>query len=183
MEFNDQQLVQNFLTGDDAAFEELVGRYLKPVYNFLYQLTNDPSAVDDLTQVTFVKVWKNIRRFDQKKSFKVWIFAIAKNTAYDYFKKKKTLPFALFEREDGSNKLEEISEEAVLPDELLMQADSAKELEEKLNQLAPRYKLILLMRYRDDLSLAEIAEILNLSYNTIKSQHQRALSGLKKLYR
>ena len=56
---DDKQLVENYLAGDDSAFSELIKKYLKPVYNFLYQLTNgDIVVLDDLTQVTFLKVWK-----------------------------------------------------------------------------------------------------------------------------
>jgi RNA polymerase sigma-70 factor, ECF subfamily len=179
MELSDKQLVENFLEGDDSAFPHLVKRYLKPIYNFLYQLAGDSSALDDLAQETFIKVWKNISRFDQSRSFKVWIFAIAKNTAYDYLKKKKTIPFSVFTNEKGNNKLEKINANEILPDELLEREDFAKELEEKLKKIPEQYRIILLMRYKDDFSLQEIAEIFKKPYNTIKSQHQRALAALK----
>ncbi len=179
MELSDKQLVENFLEGNDSAFPRLVKRYLKPVYNFLYQLAGDPSALDDLAQETFIKVWKNISRFDQSRSFKVWVFAIAKNTAYDYLKKKKTIPFSRFTDENGDNHLENIKEEKILPDELLEKEDFAKELEEKLKKIPEQYRIILLMHYKNDLALSEVAEILNLPYNTVKSQHQRALAALK----
>ncbi|MCX6765826.1 MAG: RNA polymerase sigma factor [Candidatus Moranbacteria bacterium] len=176
----DQQLVKNFLEGDETALEELVKKYLKPVYNFLYRLTNDASALDDLTQITFIKVWKNMRRFDQDKNFRTWLFAIAKNTAYDYLKKKKTIPFSAFTDEEGDNKLKNIPEDEILPDELLQKADAARELEAALLKIPYQYRIILLMRYKDDFSLQEIAEILSEPYNTIKSRHQRALSAIKK---
>jgi RNA polymerase sigma-70 factor, ECF subfamily len=181
MELSDQQLIEKFLEGNESAFEELVKRYLRPVYNFLYQLTNEPSALDDLTQVTFLKVWKNIKKFDPDKSFKTWIFTIAKNTAYDYFKKKKTIPFSNFIDAEGNNKLDNISEDEILPLEILEKADAAKELESALSKISDQYRLILIMRYKDDLSLQEIAEILNLSFNTIKSQQQRALAALRQV--
>jgi RNA polymerase sigma-70 factor, ECF subfamily len=182
MQKNDEILVENFLAGDEAAFESLLERYLRPIYNFLYQLTSERSALDDLTQITFVKAWKNMHRFDQSRSFKTWLYSIAKNTAYDYFKKKKTVPFSFFESTDGYNKLEEIEEDAALPDELLEKKDLAKELEKKLEEIPKPYKIILMMHYKDDLSLSEISEILGVPYNTIKSQHQRALLALRKKF-
>lgn len=175
----DKQLVEDFLAGNETAFSELVKKYLNPVYNFLYQLTGDTSVSDDLTQVTFIKAWKNIRRLDRNKSLKVWLFAIAKNTAYDYFKKKKTIPFSSFTDEEGNNKLENIPEGELLPDELLEKASAAKELEEALKKIPDHCRLILLMHYKDDFSLSEISEILKLPYNTVKSQHQRGLKILK----
>ena len=121
-----------------------------------------------------------MRRFDQTKSFKTWAFTIAKNTAYDYLKKKKNLPFSKFVDDQGYNRLEEIGGETVLPDELLARADIAKDFEKKLEKIPADYRVILVMRYKDDFSLSEIAEILGKPYNTIKSQHQRALKSLKK---
>jgi RNA polymerase sigma-70 factor (ECF subfamily) len=181
MNLEDNQLVENFLSGDDAAFAQLVKKYLKPVYNFLYYFTRDRAVLDDLTQETFIKVWKNLKRFDRKKSFKTWLFMIAKNTAYDYFKKKKTVPFANFRDAGGNNRLENISDESILPDEILNRKNIAQELEKKLAEIPEHYRMILIMHYKEDFSLAEIAEILSKPYNTIKSCHQRSLKKLKKV--
>ncbi len=205
MEQTDQQLAKNFLEGDETAFEELVKKYLKSVYNFLYQLVSDKSVLDDLAQEIFIKAWKNMRRFDPRRSrfatlqgrqdknlapygtegsrsgFKTWLFTIAKNTAYDYLKKKKTIPFSFFSDEEGNNKLENIPEDEILPGELLQKADAAKELEAALSKIPDRYRIILLMRYKEDFSLQEIAEILSVPYNTVKSRHQRGLLALKKV--
>jgi RNA polymerase sigma-70 factor, ECF subfamily len=180
MEREDNEIVSDYLAGNDAAFSELVKKYLKSVYNFLYQLTSDHSSLDDLTQETFVKAWKNIKKFDPERSFKTWIFTIAKNTAYDYFKKKKTIPLSNFIDVEGNNKLENISEDEILPLEILEKADAAKEIEAGLAKISSQYRLILTMCYKDDLALQEIAEVLNLPYNTVKSQHQRALAAIKK---
>jgi RNA polymerase sigma-70 factor, ECF subfamily len=180
MEREDNEIIRDYLAGNDAAFSELVKKYLKPVYNFLYQLTSDYSSLDDLTQETFVKAWKNIKKFDPERNFKTWIFTIAKNTAYDYFKKKKTIPFSNFVDEEGNSKLENISDNEILPLEILERADAAKEIETGLAKISSQYRLILTMCYKDDLALQEIAEVLNISYNTVKSQHQRALVAIKK---
>lgn len=180
MNLEDNQLVENFLSGDEEAFSQLVKKYLKPVYNFLYYFTQDRAVLDDLTQVAFIKAWKNLRKFDQEKNFKTWLFVIAKNTAYDFFKKKKTLLFANFTDEEGNNKLENISDENILPDEVLNRKDIARELEKKLAEIPEQYRIILTLHYKEDLSLQEIAEILGKPYNTIKSGHQRGLEKLKK---
>ena len=182
MEKDDKQLIAEFLDGSDEAFEQLVDRYLKPIYNFLYQFTKDRDSLEDLTQETFIKVWKNIRKFDRSKNFRVWIYAIAKNTAYDFLKKKKTVPFSFFEDADGQNRLERISEEKPLPDEILIKQDLEKELDKKLQEIPDAHRVILLMHYKEDFSLQEIAEILSVPYNTIKSQHARALVSLRRAW-
>lgn len=179
MELDDKKLIEKYLSGDDAAFEQLTRKYLKNVYNFLFRITSDRAVLDDLTQETFIKVWKNMRRYDKEKSFKAWLFTIAKNTAFDYLKKKKTLPFANFTSDEGYSYFDEIPEDKILPDELLEQKDAAKQLEEKLEKIPEQYRIILTMRYMDDLTLHEIADILALPYNTIKSQHARALRNLR----
>jgi len=182
LDLNDKQLIQEFLNGSDEAFEELVGRYLKPIYNFLYQFTKDRDSVDDLAQETFIKVWRNIKKFDQTKSFRVWIYAIAKNTAYDFLKKKKTLSFSNFIDSEGYNKLEKVVEDGPRLEEILQRKDLAQELDQKLQELPDNYRIILLMRYKEDFSLQEISKILNVPYNTVKSQHARALLALRKTF-
>lgn len=182
MDFEDNQLIEKFFGGDDLAFEQLLKKYLKSVYNFLNQLTKDSSVLDDLAQITFIKVWKNLSRFNQTKKFKVWLFAVAKNTAYDYLKKKKTLPFSSFSDAEGNNKLEKISEDKILPDEILERKELAEELEKKLKEIPDRYRIVLIMRYKDDFSLTEISQILGISYNTVKSLHSRGLARLKQAF-
>jgi RNA polymerase sigma-70 factor (ECF subfamily) len=182
LDLDDKKLVENFLAGDDRAFELLVEKYLKTIYNFLRQFISDQSALEDVTQVTFIKVWKNIRRYEQKKSFKTWVFTIAKNTAFDYLKKKKTVPFSDFIDDEGNSPLENISADDILPDEMLEREDFAKDLEEKLKKIPENYRVILLMHYKEDFSLQEISQILDRSYNTIKSQHSRALQALRKVF-
>jgi RNA polymerase sigma-70 factor, ECF subfamily len=178
----DDELVMNFLAGDDSAFDELLKRYLKPIYNFLYRFTNDSSAADDITQDTFIKVWKYLKRFNPEKKFKTWIFTIAKNTVYDNLKKKKTIPFSFFTDEDGENWLENIPDENILPDEILERKNIAEELDAVLQKLPPHYRAILILHYKEDFSLHEIVEILDEPYNTVKSRHQRGLRKLKILF-
>jgi RNA polymerase sigma-70 factor (ECF subfamily) len=180
MKISDLELIQNFLAGDDQAFEKLLKRYLKSIYNFLYQLANESSVIDDLTQETFIKAWKNIRRFDQSKNFKVWLFVIAKNTAYDFLKKKKAVPFSYYTDGEGKNRLDNISDGQDQPEELAIKNGLAVAIEKKLKKLPVHYRSILILHYKENFSLNEIAEMLNRPYNTIKSQHRRALNYFKK---
>lgn len=182
MASDDKKLIEEILEGDDSAFKSLMEKYLHPVYNFLRQLVKDTSVVDDLTQETFIKAWKNMVRFDQEKNFKTWIFTIAKNTAYDYLRKKKSIPFSFFKKSEDDKGLEEISEDKILPDEILEKEDLARELEKKLKEVPRKYRTILFLHYKEDFSLYEIAEILKKPYNTIKSLHYRALLRLREAF-
>jgi len=177
------QTLDKILTGDDSAFSEITKLYLKSIYSFVFRLVNDRDVADDLTQETFVKAWKNLKSFDQSKSFKTWLFTIAKNTTFDWLKKKKEIPFSNFADEEGENWLENVADENILPDEILERSDLAEELDGILQKLPPHYRAILLLHYKEDFSLHEIAEILGEPYNTIKSRHQRGLGKLKKLFK
>ncbi len=181
MNQDDKQIIENYLNGDALSFEKILNKYLKPIYNFLYQFVNDVSQAEDLTQETFIKAWKNIRKFDRSKNFKIWLFTIAKNTAFDYLKKKKTIPFSYFEDSEGNNYLEGIPEESILLNEIAEQKELIEKLEIKLNQIPEHYRVILKLHYQEDFSLSEIAEILGRPYNTIKVYRQRALSKLRKV--
>jgi len=181
MNEEDKNIIQAFFVGDESAYPTLLKKYLKPVYNFLRTFIRDSDVLDDLTQITFIKAWKNLKSFDAEKNFKTWLFTIAKNTAYDFFKNKKTIPFSSFLNEEGDNILENIKTEDILPLEILEKAEQKQVFETKLAQLSTDYRTLLLLHYKENFSLQEISEILNIPYNTIKSRHIRALSKFKEI--
>jgi RNA polymerase sigma-70 factor (ECF subfamily) len=182
VERSDEEVVASYLAGDQAAFSVLVDRYMNHLYNFVLQFVSDRAAAEDIVQDTFVKAWTHLGRFDRKKSFKTWLFAIAKNTAYDFLKKKKTLPFSLFENEEGENVLENTPGNDTDPGDILDREATSQELEVKLGLLSRPYQILLRLRYQEDFSLHEIAHILKEPYNTVKSRHQRALRQLQTVF-
>lgn len=176
----DQELIERHREGDASAFPLLMKSYLKPIYRFAFQYARDRASAEDIAQETFIKAWKHLDRFDREKKFKTWIFAIAKNTAYDVLKKKKAFPFSSFEDDDGNNPIEAIDDESLLPDALYEKKEIALMLEQALEKIAPNNRSILTLRYLEDFSLEEIADILGEPYNTVKSRHSRALKSLRK---
>jgi len=194
LELNDEQLIANYLAGDEKSLEILIKRYLKPIYSFVYRYVGNSQDAEDVTQETFVKVWRNLKKFDSRKSpapyrtkgsgsgFKTWIFHIAKNTSFDCLRKKKTIPFSNFENEKGENTLiETLADPAFLPNEIFERANIAEMLSAAMNQLTPKYRMVLFLRYNDHFVFREIAEALGEPLNTIKSRHRRALIMLKKI--
>ena len=182
--YTDEQLVTNYLKvkGDEKSFEILIKRYLKPIYSFVYRYVGSGEEAEDITQEVFVKMWRNLKRFNKNKSFKTWIFQIAKNTSLDFLKKKKVIPFSDFENEEGENKLiETLVDPGPLPDEIFEIVDIAEKLNAAINQLAPQYRLVLFLRYNDHFTFREIAEILGESIDTIKTRHRRGITILRKL--
>ena len=179
---NDETLVCQYLSGDKASLEVLIRQYLKPIYNFVYKYVGNSQEAEDITQEVFVKVWRNLKKFDQQKSFKTWIFSIAKNTAIDSLKKKKVIPFSEFENEYGENTiLETLADPAPLPQELLEQQGMAQILSSAMDKLVPKYRMVLFLRYNDHFNFREIAESLGEPLHTITSRHRRALVKLREV--
>jgi RNA polymerase sigma-70 factor, ECF subfamily len=170
----DGQLVNQYLKGDEVSLEILIKKYLKQVYNFIYRYVNNSSDAEDITQEVFVKTWRNLKKFDQNKSFKPWLFTIAKNTCFDFFKKKKFISLSLFE--DYSDKLVDSS---ASPSKLINSLDAQQKIIPAMGKLSPQYRLVLHLYYHDQLNFREISEKLNESINTIKSRYRRALVILK----
>lgn len=166
--------------GSGKTLEKLIGEYTSPLFGFVFQLVHDRQTAEDIVQETWIKVWKHRHSFDQKKSFKTWIFTIAKNTAFDFLKKKKSIPFSSFENEDGVNTLDVSDENIPLPDVIFSEKESRENILSALEGIPLLYRTLLLLAYRDDFSLREIASILDEPYNTIKSRHQRAIKLLRK---
>jgi len=181
-EKNEVQLIKEYLGSNEEALKILIQKYLKPIYGFVFRLVCNAAEAEDVVQNTFIKMWKNLKKFDPNKNFKTWLFTIAKNTAFDSLKKKKPLLFSEFTNDNGENILEKtLADIEPLPDEILERQDAAKIIENAMKGLPVNYQTVLNLHYNENLTLKEIAEILNKSENTIKSWHRRALNKLKEL--
>ena len=156
----DQDLVGEYLKGDEESLEILIKRYLTRVYNFILSIVCDKEIANDITQDVFVKAWKNIKRFKKNKNFKTWLYTIARNTSIDYMRKKKYLNFSELENDDNENILETIKSEELLPDEIFEIKNLSEILQNVVNDLPEKYKTVLLLYYKNDLTLEEISKIL-----------------------
>ena len=178
----ESRLITDYLNGDEESLEVLIKQYLKPVYGFVYKYTGDVQEAEDITQEVFVKLWKNLKKFDRQKSFKTWIFSIAKNASIDYLRKKKPILFSQFENEKQENRLvNSLADSNPLPDEVFDKKKISEVINATMEKLALKYRLVISLRYNEQFTFREIAEILDEPINTIKSRHRRALRLLKNL--
>ncbi len=181
----DSLLVTRAKEGDDSAFGELVKRYLPAVYSFIVRYSGDDALADDATQETFVKAWKNLKRFDERKALRPWLFQIARNTANDTFRKKRATPFSrMFGGEQNKNDTtfeETVADDAPLPPELFEQKELAENLRLALGALPERDRAMLIMRYEEHFPFEDIAATLDAPVNTVKSWHRRALLRLREM--
>lgn len=181
MDAPDRQLIADYLEGDEQALASLIDRHLPAVYHFALGLTHDAHAAEDIAQESFVKAWKNIRRFIPSESFKAWVFSIARNTAIDLLRKKREIAFSSFETQSGENPLAAaLADSAPLPDELLERAEDIAHVQRLLEGLGPRYRDVLKLRYEQGMTFAEIGRALKKPLHTVKSQHRRALVMLER---
>ena len=174
----DKELIHGYLKGDEKSLEILFERYLKMIYSFVYKNVGNEATAEDITQEVFIKVWKNIKKFDQNKNFKPWIFQIAKNTSIDFLRKKKSIPFSRFENEKGQNIL--IESMSAKPINILGDLSDKKVLTTAMQRLSEKEQKLINLRSNDGMSFREISDMFNESINTIKSRYRRALANLRK---
>jgi RNA polymerase sigma-70 factor (ECF subfamily) len=178
----DSELVEAVLDGNESALKELVDRHLQAIYTFCLRYTGNPEDAQDAAQETFLKAWKSLGRFNREKSLRTWLFAIAKNSATDIMRKRKSVAISKFDAPDESNVLiDTLADPEPLPDELFEREALATEVQTALAELPPRDQTILSLRYQEEQSFEDIARILKLPANTVRSLHRRALIALRKL--
>jgi len=188
----DEEIISLYKNGKEEVFKDLIDRYTSPLFNFAIHLT-DRNNAPDIVQETFIKVWKNLKKFDPSKaSFKTWIFTITKNTATDFLRKsgsasggKKSINFSDIEErkneEENDSFSENIPDESLLPDEVSQRLQDSDLLNKILDELPINYKTILVLHYQEDMTFEEIGRILDKPLNTVKSQHYRAIRDLKEM--
>ncbi len=163
-------------------FDQIVKEYSLSIYNFVYRLSGDKDETPDLAQEVFLKVWKNMGKFDQQKSFKTWIFSIARNTVIDWFRKKKSLNFSALQADEEDHSFEDaLADIEPLPDEVFRRKELVSELENAMAHLTPHQKTVIFLHHTEDLTFEEISEVIKKPMNTVKSQYRRALLELKGL--
>jgi len=177
----DEQLVADFLHGDVSAYEELVRRYSRPIFNFAYRMVGSYADADDVAQDVFVQVYKSLPTARTDLPFKPWLYVIARNKCLDQLKRKRPLLFAEVDGPDdeGAGIADRVVDSDPLPEELAERADLQRILHEAVQTLPERYRQVVAMRYTGELSFTEIADALNLPENTVKTHFHRAKALLR----
>ncbi len=171
--------MRKYREGDTNALSVLIERHLPSIFGFLLRKIGNRENAEDITQETFLKAWKHIRTFAEGKSFKTWLFAIARNASIDYFRKKKTLSFGDFGVDAEEDFEHSLADTDPLPDALFDAGITAETVERGLRQLSKEHAEVLTLHYREELSLKEIADLLGVSVNTVKSRDRRAKDALR----
>lgn len=175
---HDYNLIRAALNnGDQKAYAELMGRYRDSVYFMLLKMVNNKDDADDLTIEAFGKAFKRLHQYTPNYAFSTWLFKIASNNCIDFIRRKKMITFSLdktFANEEGSEMTIDVKSSGLTPEEGFLKKEKIKHMHAVVDKLKPRYRVLVEMRYFEELSYEEIAEKLELPLGTVKAQLFRA---------
>lgn len=170
---DERALVARVRGGDGEALRRLVMAYHRPLFAFLFRLTNDHALADDLAQETFIRI--TAQRGRPPDNVRAWAFTVARNLAYDHYRS------APYRREQATafdeGELDWANEAA--PELVVIEADQQAEVAAHLQKLPPEQREVVILRFYHDLPLSEIAQVTAAPLGTVKSRLFHALRKLK----
>lgn len=181
---NDEaEIVRRCRAGDESAYRLLVEAYQRRVYSLALRMVRHPEDAEDVTQETFVRMFRALDRYDTTRPFGAWLFTIASRLAIDHIRRRRVRPISLVQHDPGSDeeRLIEPEDLGLKPDELASHAEEAERVEALIASLPEHYRIVVVLRHQQDFSYEEIAEALGLPLGTVKARIHRARALLKNL--
>lgn len=180
----DEELVVRCNRGDREAFNELVLKYQKKVFNVAYRFVGDQEEANDLAQEIFTAAYQNLKKFRGDSKFSTWLFQIATNRGKNRFKYLKRRGFFVNKSsqnqdEDGESYQKVIPDHTTNPENILSSRQIQKVVQEAIEELEPDHKEIVILRDIEGFSYEEIARMLDLPEGTTKSRLHRARMVIK----
>ncbi len=180
---NDLLFVNMARNGNEKAFATLMDRYRDSIYYMLLKMVNNIADAEDLTIEAFGKAFRNLESYTPEFAFSTWLFKIATNNCIDFIRKKHTFPSAVAQAQDDLESItRNIQSDLPDPEEALINDQKIAVLRSVVNQLKPRYRQLIELRYYKEYSYEEIASELNLPLGTVKAQLFRAKTLLYNIF-
>jgi len=180
---DDLLLVEQARNGNEKAYASLMNRYRDSIYFMLLKMVNNASDAEDLTIEAFGKAFRNLESFTPEFAFSTWLFKIATNNCIDFIRKKQVSPAPIDQWQDDIDSLTvNIQSDLPDPEEALINDQKIAVLREIVNQLKPRYRSLIELRYYKEYSYEEISSELNLPIGTVKAQLYRAKTLLYNIF-
>ena len=181
-------LVRRCVNGDAAAWEEIVQRYHRRIYNICYRFAGSPDDAQDLTQEVFIRMYRTLNTYDVSKgAFTTWLTTITRNLLVDHFRKTKqdrmtdSLDAAPSEHEDAMPLGERIPDEGPAPDSGVQSRETGEMVHAALQKLSPELREAVILRDLQDMDYREIATVLRVPEGTVKSRINRGRAELARL--
>jgi RNA polymerase sigma factor (sigma-70 family) len=173
----DGVLAQQYLAGDQQAFEALVQRYSSPLFNFICRFLNDYDMACDILQQVFLQLHISLPTLRTGEPLKAWLFQVARNRCLDELRRKHAIHFSELQasaEDDELSPLDAMPDTQPLPEEIAERNDLQARLQEAIAVLPPKFRAVVTLRYASQLSFSEIGQALNMPEATAKTYFQRA---------
>lgn len=169
----DEELVRKSKEGDERAFGELISRYESKVYSLALKMVRNPEDAEDVLQDTFLRAYRGIKSFQGASTFSTWVYRITANSALMRLRKKQ-LPTVSIEDADERETPVNIADWTPGPVEQLLNRELQQVMDEAIQALPPEFRQVFVLRDIEEMSNAEVADILDLSVAAVKSRLHRA---------
>ena len=174
----DLDLVEAALGGDQRAYTQLMSAYRENIYFMMYKMVSNRDDAEDLTIEAFGKAFKRLEQYRPDFAFSTWLFKIASNNCIDFLRKKKKATLVSLDQgysnDEGDESTIDIEELNLNPEQAYMKEQRKEEMHKIVDQLKPKYRQLVELRYFEEKSYEEIADDLNLPLGTVKAQLFRA---------
>lgn len=181
-------LVRRCLAGDAAAWEELVQRYHRRIYNICYRFAGSADDAQDLTQEVFIKMYRTLNTYDiERGAFMTWVTTMTRNLLVDHFRRTKqdrvtdSLDVPTSEREDAMPLSEQLADGSMAPDARAQSQQIGQTVHHALQKLSPDLREAVILRDLQDFDYKEIATVLKVPEGTVKSRINRGRAELARL--
>ncbi len=170
----DADLVQQALSGSQEAFRLLVRRYAGPAVNLATRMVRDRALAEDLAQEAFARAFDRLESYDQALKFSSWFFKVLHNVTVDHLRRKRVASVSLDELQEAGHPGFEDPSQTDRPDAVAERSALGQALDGALRGLRPEYREVVVLRYREDLSMEEIASVMAIPVGTVKTYLFRA---------
>jgi RNA polymerase sigma-70 factor, ECF subfamily len=171
----EDQIIERAQQGDQAAFEELVEYYAHYVYNLAIRLLHDPYEAENLAQEAFLRVWRGLPGFRRQARFSTWLYQIVTHLCYNRLPGLWRELAAL----DVEEKVYLIPDQRPAVDAELLTKEMQTALHRSIDELPESYRLLITLRYLQEMSYEEIAQVTGLPLGTVKTGIHRARRNLR----
>lgn len=173
---NPSWLISECIAGNEVAIEMFVRQYETSVFRLALSIVGDSAEANEITQETFLSALRSLPKYEEKRSLKAWLYTIALNYSRSHLRKRKILE-RLKTTLTGIFQLE--AQKQASPEDAMITNEKEAAVWTSLNELDERYRIVIILRYFHELSIAEIAEILGISEGTIHSRLHNAREKLR----
>lgn len=173
--FDDKEVVDLILKGDQKKFELLENKYKKLIFSLIRKMVRNEEDVEDLTQDSFIKAYNALSSYNENYSFSSWLYRIASNTCIDFLRKKRFTTVSIDQPvADDDEYVMEIEDNSFIPDMGVLNEERRLVITSAIDNLPDNYKKVVKMRHEEELDYKEISEKLDLPLGTVKAHLFRA---------